>query len=159
MRTKIAVVKIQPIWSTTKQNNLIQLKGGFFKMRNLLNNKKGFTLIELMIVVAIIGVLAAIAIPNFLNYQCKAKQAEAKTNLGNIRTAQEAFRAENDTYTTSLTAIGFSASGDTRYAISITAASANSFTAQADGTAGDVSGDVWTMTENGTLTNGTNACQ
>ncbi len=64
----------------------------------LRKNQKGFTLIELMIVVAIIGILAAIAIPNFRNYQMKAKTAEAKTNLGAIRTSQEAYRAENDAY-------------------------------------------------------------
>ncbi|NDY71783.1 prepilin-type cleavage/methylation domain-containing protein [Desulfobacter hydrogenophilus] len=62
------------------------------------NNQNGFTLIELMIVVAIIGILAAIAIPNFLNYQLKAKTAEAKVNLGAIATSQESYRAENDTF-------------------------------------------------------------
>ena len=62
------------------------------------NNQKGFTLIELMIVVAIIGILAAIAIPNFLNYQLKAKTAEAKTNIGAIRTSQDSYKAENDVY-------------------------------------------------------------
>ena len=62
------------------------------------NNQDGFTLIELMIVVAIIGILAAIAIPNFLNYQLKSKTAEAKTNIGAIRTSQEAFKAEHDYY-------------------------------------------------------------
>jgi type IV pilus assembly protein PilA len=61
-------------------------------------NQKGFTLIELMIVVAIIGILAAIAIPNFLRYQLKAKTAEAKTNIGAIKTSQEAWKAENDFY-------------------------------------------------------------
>ena len=64
------------------------------------NNQKGFTLIELMIVVAIIGILAAIAIPNFMQYQLKAKSAEAKTNLGSIKTAQEAYKAERDVYVT-----------------------------------------------------------
>jgi type IV pilus assembly protein PilA len=63
-----------------------------------LKGQKGFTLIELMIVVAIIGILAAIAIPNFLQYQMKSRQAEAKTNLGAIRTSLTAFQAERGCY-------------------------------------------------------------
>ena len=63
-----------------------------------LKGQKGFTLIELMIVVAIIGILAAIAIPNFLQYQLKSRQAEAKTNLGAIRTSLTAFQAERGCY-------------------------------------------------------------
>ena len=63
-----------------------------------MKNKKGFTLIELMIVVAIIGILAAIAIPDFLRFQAKAKQSEAKTNLGAIFTTQVAYFGEANTY-------------------------------------------------------------
>ena len=63
-----------------------------------MKNKKGFTLIELMIVVAIIGILAAIAIPNFLKFQAKAKQSECKSNLGAIYTAQVAYFGEFNTY-------------------------------------------------------------
>ena len=60
--------------------------------------QKGFTLIELMIVVAIIGILAAIAIPNFLTYQMKSRQSEAKTNLQAIKTSEVAFQAERGCY-------------------------------------------------------------
>ncbi len=62
------------------------------------NRRGGFTLIELMIVVAIIGILAAIAIPNFLKFQLKAKTSEGKTNLAAIRTAEESVYAEFGAY-------------------------------------------------------------
>ena len=61
-------------------------------------SKKGFTLIELMIVVAIIGILAAIAIPNFLRFQLKAKSSEGKVNIAAIRTAEESYLAEFGEY-------------------------------------------------------------
>ena len=63
-------------------------------MMSDLGNRKGFTLVELMIVVAIIGILAAIAIPSFLNFRLKAKASEAKSNLGAIRSTEVAFFAE-----------------------------------------------------------------
>lgn len=61
-------------------------------------DQKGFTLIELMIVVAIIGILAAIAIPNFLKYQAKSRQSEAKTNLGGIFVAETSYFGEQAAY-------------------------------------------------------------
>ena len=60
--------------------------------------RKGFTLIELMIVVAIIGILAAIAIPNFIKFQARSKQSEAKTNLKAVFTAEKSWYGEHDTY-------------------------------------------------------------
>ncbi|HJO22533.1 MAG TPA: prepilin-type N-terminal cleavage/methylation domain-containing protein, partial [Myxococcota bacterium] len=67
-------------------------------MKKLNARRGGFTLIELMIVVAIIGILAAIAIPNFLRFQLKAKSSEGKTNLAAIRTAEESYYAEYGYY-------------------------------------------------------------
>ena len=67
-------------------------------MSKIHTRRGGFTLIELMIVVAIIGILAAIAIPNFLKFQLKAKTSEGKTNLAAIRTAEESVFAEYGAY-------------------------------------------------------------
>ncbi|MFQ5698655.1 MAG: type IV pilin protein [Myxococcota bacterium] len=58
----------------------------------------GFTLIELMIVVAIIGILAAIAIPNFMRFQLRAKTGEARVNLAAIRAAEKAYQGEFGSY-------------------------------------------------------------
>lgn len=60
--------------------------------------ERGFSLVELMIVVAIIAILAAIAIPAFMKFAMKSKTSEATANLNAIRTCQEAYRAEDDVY-------------------------------------------------------------
>jgi len=79
---------------------------------------RGFTLIELMIVVAIIGILAAIAIPNFMTYQAKARQSEAKVNLGGIFTTATSYFAENNTFWTAgmnANALGYKPAGSSKY--------------------------------------------
>lgn len=72
-----------------------------------LKNQGGFSLIELMIVVAIIGILASIAVPNFQKFQRRAKQSEGKGYLASIFTAEKGFQAEWNTFTSSTTGIGF----------------------------------------------------
>jgi len=120
--------------------------------------EKGFTLIELMIVVAIIGILAAIAIPSFTSFQQRAKTSEVRTNIGSIRGTEEAYRAAADKYIAAAlnpaagpgaakaswetnkagwTDMGFAPSGKVYFAYSVSAAG-NSFTAIGRG---DLDGD------------------
>jgi type IV pilus assembly protein PilA len=77
---------------------------------------RGFTLIELMIVVAILGIVAALAVPNYLRYQGQTRQGEAKTNLGAIFVAETAYLGEQSRYGT-FSEIGYVlAGGRNRYA-------------------------------------------
>ncbi len=80
------------------------------------SRNRGFTLVELMIVVAIIGILAALAIPNFIKYQARSKQAEAKQSLRSFFMAQRHYFSEGDSYTADLGALGFAPERGNRYA-------------------------------------------
>lgn len=130
---------------------------------------KGFTLIELMIVVAIIGILAAIAIPNFLRYQQKSRQAEAKANLGGIFTSEVSYYGEHNTYTTMattpvgvvpagfITTLSWSPVGTCRYAYGVTLPTGTgTFLALASGVISNAAGavaDKWTIDQTRALTN------
>ena len=139
------------------------------KLRNT-QNQKGFTLIELMIVVAIIGILAAVAIPAFQNYQRKGKTTEVKLNLTAIGTSQVAYGAEFNSHlvcadnpgvagvgvakqawdftNTDFSAIGFQPKDTNVHYSYVVAAGANTFTATGVGNLdGDAQNATYTVTD------------
>jgi prepilin-type N-terminal cleavage/methylation domain-containing protein len=77
--------------------------------------QEGFTLIELMIVVGIIGILVAIAAPNFSRYQSKARQTEAKIALAAIYGGEKSFYSEYSAYIGSFDSIGYAPEGQKRF--------------------------------------------
>ena len=85
------------------------------RIRKAMNEKEeGFTLIELLVVIIIIGILAAIAIPVFLNQRNKGYDAQAKSDLKNMATAEETVLTDTNAYTSvvaDLTTAGFKTSG------------------------------------------------
>jgi type IV pilus assembly protein PilE len=94
---------------------------------------RGVTLLELMIVVVIIGILAAIAYPNYRQYVARAKRTEARAALLKIAVNQERFYLQNNTYTTNMMQLGFPVdpfiTNSNSYSISVTVADGNNFTA------------------------------
>jgi len=128
----------------------------------VLKIKIGFTLIELMIVVVIIGILAAMAIPVFMQATSKAKQSEAKKILKQIYVCESAYRQDNDVYYPygqTVSALGGENFADiwvdimpsARYTYSITADS-NSFTATATANIDDDDVvDTWEIDQTGNL--------
>ncbi len=106
-----------------------------------MKSSRGLTLIELLVVVVIVAILAAIAIPAYTNYLVRARRADAKTGLEQLRASQEMFRAERGRYANDAddgdgilalqNSWGVTANPVGDYAISFVLANQNSFTAQA----------------------------
>jgi type IV pilus assembly protein PilA len=130
-------------------------------------SQKGFTLIELMIVVVIIGILAALAIPRFMRATTKSKQSEAKQILKQIYTMQQTYRQQNDIYwdpagavagsatQNAFAALGVEVGPTARYSYSVGGVTATAFLATATvanpGLDDDVAPDTWTINQDGTL--------
>ena len=108
-------------------------------------NKKGFSLIELMIIVFIIGILGSIAIPLYSGYRKKAITVEAKTNLIALYKFEIHYFSDNDKFTSDLNALGFQTESNKYYNYSVVN-DGKSFTATAAGNIdNDSSQDVWTI--------------
>ena len=90
-------------------------------MNKLKLNQRGFSLIELMVVVAIIGILAMVAVPNYQRFQRRAMQTEATTTLATIYTSQKAFAGQWGVGSASLRQIGVSLDGNIVYRAGFTA--------------------------------------
>ena len=97
-------------------------------------DQKGFTLIELMIVIAIIGILAAIAIPQFSAYRTRSYNSAANSDIRNACTAQEAYYVDEQSYSNTLGGITGSAYGlytSENVTLSVVGGGANGYTMQA----------------------------
>lgn len=120
--------------NTTRGRNMI--------LRKMNTNNKGFSLVELMIVVAIIGLLAAIGVPQYAKFQARARQSEAKSALGALYSAEQAFFQEWNCYSSDLRNVGFGVTGvNLRYVTGFsTAAPVNGFSCNAGVPAVNVAG-------------------
>jgi type IV pilus assembly protein PilA len=133
------------------------------------HNAKGSTALTLSIValamslglaVPLTGIYAAIAIPNFVKYQCRSKQARAKVVLSSIYASEQSFKAMKNQYTTNLDELRFAPPPEGSHDYAILDASATSFRAEARGRSGSMlERDVWLIDERGEPVNVENGCQ
>ena len=114
----------------------------------------GFSLMEVMIVVVMIGILAAIAYPNLEKYLKRASQTEAKTNLSAIYTAQKIYFTLHQSYADDINELDLSLAQENPYKFTIQEASKSTFKAQAEGNIDDDDAlDTWTIDQDKNLFN------
>ncbi len=114
-------------------------------------HRKGFTLVEVLIVVIIIGILAAIGVPQFADSIEKAKGGEARAGLGHIQTAEKVYYAERDVYTTDISNDLDVNLTERYWAFQITAGS-TTYLATATRSGGPRNGQTISMDERGNIT-------
>ncbi|HID46585.1 MAG TPA: type IV pilin protein [Chromatiaceae bacterium] len=106
-------------------------------------NRRGFTLIELMIVVAVVGILAAIGYPSYVDSVRKARRSDGTAALMNAAQRMEVFYAKNATYTSTLADANIPATSEEGYFnISIPAANAGSYTLRATAVGDQANDDI-----------------
>ena len=118
-------------------------------MKKLLTNSRGFSLIELMVVVAIIAILASFALPQYRSFQSKARQKEGLTLLNSFYVAAKATEAEQGIFAGNLVGTGFNPAGRLHYRVSAAAGGLTLAEVQANG---------WTGAYNATCINTINNC-
>ncbi len=115
-------------------------------------HNRGFSMIELLLLVAIIGILAVIATYTYLHFRKKAMSVEAPMGLNNIRKLEKDYRDDHGTYSNDVNAIGYSWFGKSRYTFDIPQANETGFTARAQANLDqDPDLDVWTINDMGVL--------
>ena len=111
-----------------------------------------------LVLIPMAGIMAAIAIPNFVKFQCRSKQSEAKMNLKSLYVGEEGYRAEHDTYSADQAAVSFRPAGaKLRYQYAIVDASKTAFHAEARGS-DDMEGDLWVIDQTGRPQNTVSKC-
>ncbi len=115
--------------------------------------RSGFTFIELCVVLAIVAILAAIAIPSYRKYVTESKMSYAKTQLKAMALSEELYHSKHHTYTDDKTKLKNWLDTYGPYSFSIESAGNSTFTIKAQGNIdGDATLDVWTIDETGNLT-------
>lgn len=130
-------------------------------MNRKLSSPRGFTLVELMVVVAIIGILALVGVVVFTGHFDKVRQTNARQNLQDVKVAQEMYYSLYDTYASSITAstfktmLSFDPTDNTYYNYFISSGDTTAFKAWAKGVKDE---DCWRITDTDSEAKEKNSC-